>query len=168
MPIPAEAFFLSADAAGTLQSRIRGMVVQGVLAGRLRPGDKMPSSRGLAGHLGVSRITVTLAYAELVSADYLTAKGRSGYFISDTAPVASEAGTVAAVSACAVVDRAPAASAQIAARWLLPEPSGPTSSITRFGQSGQRSTSPSASALAGPSRKLSRDRLSAWGSANAS
>lgn len=90
MSIPAEAFFLPPGVAGTLQSRIRAMVVQGILAGRLRPGDKMPSSRGLAQHLGISRITVTLAYADLVSSDYLMAKGRSGYFVSDTAPRAQE------------------------------------------------------------------------------
>ena len=46
----------------------------------------MPSSRGLAEHLGISRITVTLAYAELVAQDYLTSRGRSGYFVSDSAP----------------------------------------------------------------------------------
>lgn len=65
------------------------MVTQGILAGRFRPGQRMPSSRRLAGHLGVSRITVTLAYADLVSSDYLTA-GRSGYFVSETAPLAPE------------------------------------------------------------------------------
>ncbi len=90
MPVPAEAFFLPPGTVGTLQSRIRAMVVQGILAGRLRPGDRMPSSRGLAQHLGVSRITVTLAYADLVSSDYLSARGRSGYFVSDTAPRAPE------------------------------------------------------------------------------
>ncbi len=66
------------------------MVTEGVLAGRYRSGQKMPSSRGLAAHLAVSRITVTLAYAELVAADYLTAKGRSGYYISDNAPLPFE------------------------------------------------------------------------------
>ena len=90
MTIPAEAFFLPDEGNGTLQGRIRAMVVQGILAGRLRPGEKMPSSRGLAEHLGVSRITVTLAYADLVSSDYLTARGRSGYYVSDTAPRAPE------------------------------------------------------------------------------
>ncbi|MBN2631872.1 MAG: PLP-dependent aminotransferase family protein [Rhodobacteraceae bacterium] len=90
MPVLAEAFFLPPGAVGTLQSRIRAMVVQGILAGRLRPGDRMPSSRGLAQHLGISRITVTLAYADLVSSDYLSARGRSGYFVSDTAPRAPE------------------------------------------------------------------------------
>ena len=86
MLIPIETFFLTPAAPGTLQQRIRAMVSDGILAGRFRAGDKMPSSRGLADHLGLSRITVTLAFAELVSSDYLTARGRSGYFVSDTAP----------------------------------------------------------------------------------
>ncbi len=66
------------------------MVTEGVLAGRFRPGQKVPSSRGLATHLSVSRLTVTLAYAELVASDYLTSKGRSGYYVSENAPLASE------------------------------------------------------------------------------
>ena len=90
MSIPAEAFVLPPAGRGTLQQRIRQMVTEGVLSGRFRAGQKMPSSRGLAEHLGISRITVTLAYAELVSADYLMARGRSGYFISENAPRAPE------------------------------------------------------------------------------
>ena len=86
MLIPVETFFLAPAATGTLQQRIRQMVADGILTGRFRPGDKMPSSRGLATHLAVSRITVTLAYADLVSSDYLTPRGRSGYFVSETAP----------------------------------------------------------------------------------
>jgi GntR family transcriptional regulator / MocR family aminotransferase len=88
--IPVEALYLAPGAAGSLQQQIRAMVTQGVLAGRFRPGARMPSSRGLAEHLGVSRITVTLAYADLVASDYLTAQGRSGYFVSETAPLAPE------------------------------------------------------------------------------
>jgi GntR family transcriptional regulator/MocR family aminotransferase len=90
MAIPVEAFFLAAGGAGTLQSRIRAMVTEGILSGRFRPGQKMPSSRGLAQHLGISRITVTLAYGDLVSSDYLSARGRSGYYVSDNAPRAPE------------------------------------------------------------------------------
>jgi GntR family transcriptional regulator / MocR family aminotransferase len=86
MTIPAEAFFLTPGFNGTLQQEIQQMVAEGILRGRFRAGEKMPSSRGLAHHLGVSRITVTLAYTELVSGDYLSAKGRSGYYVSDTAP----------------------------------------------------------------------------------
>ena len=62
------------------------MVAEGILSGRLRAGEKLPSSRKLASHLGVSRITVTLAYTELVADDYLRSAGRSGYFVSETAP----------------------------------------------------------------------------------
>jgi GntR family transcriptional regulator / MocR family aminotransferase len=90
MPIPAETFFLTAGAAGTLQGRVRAMVIGAILGGRLRPGDRMPSSRGLALHLGISRMTVSLAYGELVSSDYLRSVGRSGYFISETAPLAPD------------------------------------------------------------------------------
>jgi GntR family transcriptional regulator/MocR family aminotransferase len=87
MPIPVEAFFLTPGFRGTLQQEIQRQVADGVLRGRLRPGERMPSSRMLARHLGVSRITVTLAYTELVSGDYLFSRGRSGYFISETAPL---------------------------------------------------------------------------------
>ena len=40
----------------------------------------------LAQHLGVSRITVTLAYTELQASDYLEARDRSGYYVSANAP----------------------------------------------------------------------------------
>ncbi|MGQ0566781.1 MAG: aminotransferase-like domain-containing protein [Gemmobacter sp.] len=86
MSIPAEAFHLPPASTGTLQQRIRALVVAGVVAGRFRAGERMPSSRGLAAHLGLSRITVTLAYTDLVASDYLVARGKSGYYVSDSAP----------------------------------------------------------------------------------
>ncbi|WGH78457.1 MocR-like pyridoxine biosynthesis transcription factor PdxR [Jannaschia ovalis] len=86
MPIPVETFQLDPAHPGTLQRQLQELVTAGILSGRLRPGDRMPSTRGLARHLGISRITVTLAYTELVAGDYLTARGRSGYFVSETAP----------------------------------------------------------------------------------
>lgn len=86
MPISIDIFFLDPDAEGTLQARIQQMVAQSILAGRLRAGERLPSSRKMAQHLGVSRITVTLAYTELVADDYLISKGRSGYFVSENAP----------------------------------------------------------------------------------
>jgi GntR family transcriptional regulator/MocR family aminotransferase len=86
MAIAAESFVLTPGAGGSLQQQIRAMVAEGILSGRFRAGERMPSSRGLAEHLGLSRITVTLAYAELVAQDWLTARGRSGYFVSDSAP----------------------------------------------------------------------------------
>ena len=87
MAISVETFFLPPETQGTLQSQIQQMVAQGILSGRLHHGEKLPSSRKLAAHLGVSRITVTLAYTELLANDYLTSRGRSGYYVSDNAPV---------------------------------------------------------------------------------
>ena len=86
MAVPVEALFLDPHAQGTLQVRIQQMIAQGILSGRLKHGEKLPSTRKLASHLGVSRITVTLAYTDLVANDYLAARGRSGYFVSDNAP----------------------------------------------------------------------------------
>lgn len=86
MAVSVEGFLLDPQQGGTLQRRIRQMVAQGILAGHLRPGARLPSSRRMAAHLGVSRITVSLAYADLVADDYLRAEGRSGVFVSDTAP----------------------------------------------------------------------------------
>jgi GntR family transcriptional regulator/MocR family aminotransferase len=86
MAIPVAGFFLGSDSGGTLQQRIRALIVEGVRGGRLRPGDRLPSSRALAAHLGVSRLTVTLAYAELVAGDFLTTRDRSGYYVAPGAP----------------------------------------------------------------------------------
>jgi GntR family transcriptional regulator/MocR family aminotransferase len=86
MQIAPDAFFLDPHYKGSLQQQIQHIVSQGILAGRFNPGDKLPSSRKLAHHLGVSRITVTLAYGELLSDDYLSSRGRSGYFVSKGAP----------------------------------------------------------------------------------
>lgn len=86
MGIAVDSFFLSPDARGTLQAQIRQMIAQGILSGHFRRGEKLPSTRKLAAHLGVSRITVTLAYTELEANDYLTSRGRSGFFVSPNAP----------------------------------------------------------------------------------
>lgn len=86
MTLPVETFFLQPGAQGTLQAQIQQMIAQGILSGRFQAGEKLPSTRKLAGHLGVSRITVTIAYTELLANDYLTSRGRSGYFVSDNAP----------------------------------------------------------------------------------
>jgi GntR family transcriptional regulator/MocR family aminotransferase len=86
MTLPVETFFLQPNAQGTLQQQIQQMIAQGILSGRFQQGEKLPSTRKLAAHLGVSRITVTIAYTELQANDYLISRGRSGYFVSENAP----------------------------------------------------------------------------------
>lgn len=84
-----DTFFIDHKSTGGLQMQLRQTVAASVLSGRLRVGDRMPSSRKLAAHLNISRITVTLAFQELVADGYLTSRDRSGYFVADTAPIAS-------------------------------------------------------------------------------
>ena len=86
MSIPVETFFMDDNIEGTLQSRIQQIIARGILSGRFRKGEKLPSTRKLAKHLKISRITVTLAYTELQSNDYLSSIGRSGFFVSANAP----------------------------------------------------------------------------------
>ena len=86
MSISAETFFFDPRSQGTLQQQIQEMVARGILSGRFRVGEKLPSSRKLAAHLGVSRITVTLAYTELMADAYIFTRGRSGYYVSPDAP----------------------------------------------------------------------------------
>ncbi|MDO6797613.1 PLP-dependent aminotransferase family protein [Shimia thalassica] len=87
MAISVETFFLNPQFQGTLQSQIQQMIAEGILSGRFRRGERLPSTRKLASHLGISRITVTLAYTELLANDYLDSRGRSGYYVSENAPV---------------------------------------------------------------------------------
>ncbi|MDB6177315.1 PLP-dependent aminotransferase family protein [Paracoccus sp. Z330] len=77
---------MPAKSDATLQQQIQQIVAEAIVSGRCAPGEKMPSSRRLAQHLGVSRITVTLGYTELVANEYLVSRDRSGYFVADTAP----------------------------------------------------------------------------------
>ena len=85
MAIPVENFFLDNTTQGTLQTRVQQMIASGILSGRFER-EKLPSTRKLAHHLGVSRITVSLAFTELQSNDYLTSKDRSGFYVSQNAP----------------------------------------------------------------------------------
>ncbi|ALG06599.1 PLP-dependent aminotransferase family protein [Kibdelosporangium phytohabitans] len=63
--------------------------------GRLQPGARLPSSRDLAGQLGVARGTITAAYTQLVAEGYLLAKHGSGTTVA----------TVGAVETCDALEK---------------------------------------------------------------
>jgi len=52
-----------------------------ILTGALAGGEKLPSKRALAEHLGISKITVETAYAQLMAEGYLYSRERAGYFV---------------------------------------------------------------------------------------
>ncbi|RMC32076.1 PLP-dependent aminotransferase family protein [Paracoccus alkanivorans] len=84
--IPVETIFLREDEAPTLQGRLMAAIVRAILESRARPGTRLPSSRLLARSLGISRMTVTLVYQELVSQGYLETLPRSGIAVAATVP----------------------------------------------------------------------------------
>lgn len=75
-------FHLKREENVSIQSQIREMLVSAILDGQLPSGVPLPSSRKMARTLGVSRNTVVLAYQSLVDDGYLTAKERSGFYVS--------------------------------------------------------------------------------------
>ena len=65
-----------------LYERVRDLILRGQLAG----GTQLPSTRGLAGELGLSRNTVALAYEQLLAEGYVVGRHGAGTFVSDTLP----------------------------------------------------------------------------------
>src|SRR3954449_5213070 len=57
-----------------------------VLDGRLRPGQRIPSTRALAVELAVSRLPVLTAYDQLLHERYLEGRVGSGTFVSAAIP----------------------------------------------------------------------------------
>jgi GntR family transcriptional regulator/MocR family aminotransferase len=57
-----------------------------ILTGRLAAGQRIPSTRALAGSLGVSRATVTQSYEQLISEGYLQTAVGSGTSVSAQLP----------------------------------------------------------------------------------
>jgi GntR family transcriptional regulator/MocR family aminotransferase len=66
----------------TLQGRVKEMMVHSILMGLVPAGAKVPPSRALAGALGLSRNTVSLALQVLVDKGFLIASPRSGLVVN--------------------------------------------------------------------------------------
>ncbi len=59
---------------------------QMILTGRLRPRDRLPSTRILAEDLGVSRTIITQGFEQLILEGYIVGKTGSGTYVSDVLP----------------------------------------------------------------------------------
>ena len=69
-----------------LYLKIRGLVTEGELV----EGEKLPSERGLAANLQISRNTVTLAYEQLYAEGYVEVRPQSGYYVNKIDRINSE------------------------------------------------------------------------------
>ena len=65
-----------------LYRRLHGALRDAILAGRLSPGERLPSSRDLSRRLGCSRNTVTEAYGLLTAEGYLEGRVGAGSYVS--------------------------------------------------------------------------------------
>lgn len=64
--------------------QVRSQVVALVSSGDLRPGDRLPPVRRLAGDLGLASGTVARAYRELEAAGVVATHGRNGTVVAAT------------------------------------------------------------------------------------
>lgn len=63
---------------------------QAVLDRRLRPGERIPSTRALAGELGISRLPLLEAFERLVAEGYLESRVGAGTFVAAAVPGSTE------------------------------------------------------------------------------
>ena len=59
------------------------MIRRDIERGKLKKGEKLPSKRSLAEHLGISLITVENAYQMLKDEGYIEPRERSGYYVCE-------------------------------------------------------------------------------------
>jgi GntR family transcriptional regulator/MocR family aminotransferase len=77
---------LDRAAAAPLHRQIYDQWRAAILGGRFRRGARVPSTRAFAAAYGVSRLTVTAAYEQLVAEGYFEARRGSGTFVSSELP----------------------------------------------------------------------------------
>jgi GntR family transcriptional regulator/MocR family aminotransferase len=81
---------VESNGAAPLYRQLYHQVRTAILAQRLRPGTKLPSSRALAARLGIARLSVVGAYDQLLSEGYVIGRVGAGTFVSTDLPEALE------------------------------------------------------------------------------
>ena len=81
-----QTYTLDRSGASPLYEQLYRALKADILSGALPGGGRLPSGRALAEHLGLSRVTVETAYAQLLAEGYLTSRPRAGYFVEQLTP----------------------------------------------------------------------------------
>lgn len=76
---------VSLEGRGDLAAQIYRQLLDAILDGRLRSGDRLPPTRELAARLDVSRNTVGVAYDRLVADGFLVGRAGAGTFVAASA-----------------------------------------------------------------------------------
>ncbi len=85
-PLPLGTIALDSGAELPLYRQLYDALREAILEGRLHPGARLPSSRTLAGDLGVGRHTVLAAYDQLTAEGYLEGQVGAGTLVAATLP----------------------------------------------------------------------------------
>ncbi|HVC61287.1 MAG TPA: PLP-dependent aminotransferase family protein [Acetobacteraceae bacterium] len=89
----------------TRQQAVFDRLRQGILAGSLPAGSRLPPTRALAGELGVARQTVVLAYERLAAEGYVRARTGSGTYVAPDLPDAAPARATPPATAASALSR---------------------------------------------------------------
>ncbi len=80
------ALTLTPDSRQPVYKQVSEALKLAILAGRLKPGEKLPSTRDLADSMSVSRFTVIRSYEELSAQGYIQTTSGSGTFVNKEIP----------------------------------------------------------------------------------
>ncbi len=104
------------EAAKPLFDQLRTQIIEGIRAGRLPPGTRLPTVRELAAELTMAVNTVARAYRELEGAGVVETRGRFGTFVARADP--SDAAMASAAHAYVTAARALGVAKDDALRYL--------------------------------------------------
>lgn len=107
------------EARAPIFDQIRTGVIDAVRAGRLSPGDRLPTVRELAAELGLAVNTVARAYRELETVGIVETQGRLGTFVARSDP--ADAAMAAAARSYADIVRGLGLGEADAVRYLAAE-----------------------------------------------
>lgn len=89
---------VSRSAPGTLARQVENQLRDAIRSGALRPGTRLPSTRGLAEQLGVSRRVTVEAYAQLGAEGYVQLRPGAAPRVAATTPAGADPSPVTAAA----------------------------------------------------------------------
>jgi DNA-binding transcriptional MocR family regulator len=81
---------LDRDGATSLTQQMVDLITEAIEAGKLEPGEKLPTTRALAADAGVNHLTAARVYRRLAELGYVTASVGRGTFVRTLVPAASD------------------------------------------------------------------------------
>jgi GntR family transcriptional regulator / MocR family aminotransferase len=120
-PLPVRAIAVDKDAAAPLYLQVYEGIRTAILAGELKRGSRLPSTRDIAREHGLSRNTAITAFEQLLAEGYIEGRVGSGSYVSTDVPD-DFLGSRGAARAPKPVERSPARAYSAGDRGRLTEP----------------------------------------------